>query len=464
MYLSQFLHPLTDCSCGEKSPATFFGALHAHALWAMVALIVLSSTASAQNFKFLEVKVLDENGKPMPDVPVEIKMDGLNFPMPTDPLGMVSLNVSASNNPVELRVRHEGYASQRQRWRRGIDVPAEFSFRMQVGQPIKGTVLGPNNQPITRAEIYTAPPDESLTFHNGKNPPKSKQASVATDPNGEFTLPFLPIGTTIACLSDAGWAKIAKHEEQEGKPLTIRLTPWARVQLTTNAYQDTPSNERLGLQFVSAQEKDQGKVNWTYELRADEQGRAVFDRVIPGSAMAYRWVSTRGTRSIPKKKYRSHGVIATFRQGQSSDVVLGESKYNATGKLFKPVAYRGKANWSGGYVALTENNAVDLVLRTAIFEYGKLLSQSNVYRPEQRVPPSGVPNYLVRYIAPIEPDGSYTIDAVPPGPYKLSAVVPATPGDSPQSKDQLKLNELPITLTATDNGVTLDAGEHILSD
>ncbi len=427
-------------------------------------LLTVSSLNFAQEFKFLEVKVLDENGKPMPEVSVEIQMDGLEFPMPTDELGMVSLNISASNTPVELRVRHAGYESQRKRWRRGFEVPEEFSFRMTVGQPIEGLVLDSAGKPIVGAEVFTAPPEESLLFINGENPPKSKQQATVTDADGKFTLALQPVGATIACLSEGGWAKLAVTREREGKPLEIRLTPWAKVHLVTRVLEEGSANETVGLQFVSAKDKDRGLVDWEYAGKTNEEGEIRWDRVVPGTAMAYRVVTPRATEGLRSTKLQSHGLISALRQGEETEIVLGSAPKHATGKLFKPVSYQGTMLWESGYVQLTENNAFELAFRTAIFEYGKLLSQSNVYRPEQRVPPSGIPNYVVRYVGMVDADGSFTIRNVPPGQYKLSAVLPAQAAGDSDRKDVLKLDELPVTLTESDEGERFDLGEHLLRD
>lgn len=427
-------------------------------------LMCVSSLNFAQEFKYLEVKVVDEQGKPMPDVAVEIKMDGLEFPMPTDALGMVSFNVSSNNAPVHLRVRHEGYESQRKRWDRGFEVPEEFSFRMEVGKPVAGLVVDSQGNPIVGAEVYTAAPGESLKFLNGHNPPKSEQEPVVTDAAGKFTLPFQPVGTTIACLSEQGWSKLARAEEQHGKPLEIRLTPWASATLTSNVADDATSGVTVGLEFVSSQDEDQGNVNWLYEAETGPARTHTWERVVPGSAMAYRQVVPKAARGLRSTKLKSHGVITTFQRGQTAEIVLGDAKKHATGRLFKPVSYQGEMIWESGYVALTENNAVELAFRTAMFEYGKLLGQSNVYRPEQRVPPSGIPNYLVRYIGFVEEDGSFTIPNVPPGQYKLTAVLPAQPNDAPNRKDVLKLEEMSVALTSSAEGDSFDLGEHLLSD
>lgn len=428
---------------------------------ATIALVVATS-AHAQNFKFLEVKVLDEHGKPMPEVAVEVKMDGIKFPLATDDLGFVSLNISASDNPVELQVRHPGYQSLKHRWRRAFKVPSEFSFRMKKAPPLQGLVLDPDSQPVAGAEVYSAPPDETLSFVNGRNPEKSEQTAITTDADGKFSLPFPPVGATLACLSDVGWAKLAQTNDEPGEPLQITLTPWAKVRLINRVKRTDAAAETVGLQFVSATDKDRGRVSWLYEGKTDSQGTFACDRVAPGTAMAYRRVPLKFQRGQKRVDTRSHGMLTTINAGEEAEIVLGTAARHATGRLFKPVTYEGKVDWPNGYVVLTENNAVDLVLRTAIFEYGKLLSQSNVLRPEQRVPPSGTPNYLVQYVAKINEDGTFAIPNVPPGQYKFSAVVPAQPQDERNRRDTLQLDEHSVALMTDEASETYDLGEHLL--
>lgn len=454
-------HTSTTCPPFVPSPMNTTRSLFVFSTAAIA--FVVAASAHAQNFKFLEVEVLDEHGKPMSEVAVEVKMDGIKFPLATDDLGAVSLNISASDNPVELQVRHPGYQSLKQRWRRAFEVPSEFSFRMKKAPPLQGLVLDPDGQPVAGAEVYTAPPEETLSFLNGRNPEKSEQAAIITDADGKFTLPFPPVGATLACLSDAGWAKLAQTDDEPSEPLQITLIPWAKVRLLNRVERAEAAAETVGLQFVSAKDKDRGRVTWLYEGETDTQGTYACDRVVPGTAMAYRRVPLQFQRAQKRVDTRSHGVLTTINAGEDAEIVLGTAARHATGRLFKPVTYEGKVDWSSGYVVLTENNAVDLVLRTAIFEYGKLLSQSNVMRPEQRVPPSGTPNYLVHYVTKINEDGTFAIPNVPPGQYKFSAVVPAQPKDERNRRDTLQLDERSIALMTDEASETYDLGEHLLT-
>jgi hypothetical protein len=423
---------------------------------ALLLVVCLASQAVAQDFKFLEVTVVDENGKPLVDVPVEIRMDGMRFPMPTDELGMVSLNVSAGGDAVELNVRHEGYESKKIRWRRGHDVPEQHTIKMNPGKPNQGWVVDANGEPVAGAEIFAAPPDKPLTLLNGKNPPNSKQVAAVSDQQGKFQLPFQPEGATIVCVSDTGWAQFVKPQAEDNQLLEIRLRPWVRVELLT-----PQADEPVGLYFINALPKDQGQVSWQYSGKTDKARMFACDRVIQGTGMAYRKVPLKLVKGQPEADSRSHGVVVTLADG-FQQIRIGFAKQQATGKLVLPADHRGEAIWASGYAVLTEDNVVDLTMRTLIFEYGKLLSQSNVYDPRQRVPPSMEPNYLVRYLAPIEADGTFTITGVPAGNYRLSAVVPAQPKLDRFTIDVLTVNDLAFAIPQLADEGPFDLGTHVL--
>jgi|GEM_PF-5988540 len=432
----------------------------AHGLILLTTLAVAaasSATTLAQEFKFLEVNVVDENGKPMADVPVEIKMDGLVFPMPTNEAGVISLNVSAASRNVQLKVNQPDYEPQKIRWRRGTEVPAKYSIKMQLGKPSQGWVFDAQGNPVSEAEIYTALPGETLTFLNGKNPPKSNQTATKTDAQGKFTLPYLPQGSTIVCLSEQGWAQRVKPKADAQQPLEMRLTPWVQVELLTK-HSKTP----VGLHYLSRPHDNGKKVRWLYRGVTDQQKKHICQRVILGTAMAYQKAALRPIEEQPKLENRSHGFVTAVEPNTRLQIAIGLAKQKATGKIMLPADYFGQAFWETGYVVLTENNVVTLTMRTMIFEYGKLLSQSGVMDPTQRVPPTLQPNYVVQYLAPIQSDGSFVIEGIPAGQYKLSAVLAAQPAHDNTKTDIFSLEEVGFRIPESTDEEPFDLSEHIL--
>lgn len=122
--------------------------------------LVHQPSARAQGdsgFKFLEVKVVDPAGKPVADVAVDVKIDQMEFPMPTDDAGMISLNVpSGANTRVRLRVTHEDFVADSVNWRGAKQIPDEFTIKLEKGVPIGGIVQDTKGNPIDGVKVTAA--------------------------------------------------------------------------------------------------------------------------------------------------------------------------------------------------------------------------------------------------------------------------------------------------------------------
>ncbi len=141
-----------------------------------LALLLLASTsvlpAGAQDddsgFKYLEIKVLDPDGKPMTGVSVQVKIDDMKFPMPVDDEGFVSLNVPTEDvNHIELKVEEAGYVPLGASWQSGDGkkIPKKITIKMQKGLPIGGLVEDEAGKPIEgvkiKATVPSMPPSSS---------------------------------------------------------------------------------------------------------------------------------------------------------------------------------------------------------------------------------------------------------------------------------------------------------------
>ncbi len=106
------------------------------------------------DLKYLEVTVLDPEGKPMAEVEVEVSLDGAAFPMQTDDEGIIGFNVPGGNGiSLLLKVQHEGFAAIGARWNEGDKLPEEFTIQMQKGVTIGGVVLNEDGQPVEMATV-----------------------------------------------------------------------------------------------------------------------------------------------------------------------------------------------------------------------------------------------------------------------------------------------------------------------
>jgi hypothetical protein len=124
---------------------------------AVAAFVCLLAEVRAEDagFKFLEVTVVDSDGRPLANVPVEISLESMKFPMPTDGEGKVSLSVpTGGKGQVELFVRHPGYAAQAVAWKEGKGIPDQLTIRMPKGVRFGGIVHDEQGKPIVSAKVH----------------------------------------------------------------------------------------------------------------------------------------------------------------------------------------------------------------------------------------------------------------------------------------------------------------------
>lgn len=150
----------------------------------------------AQGFKFLEVKVVDSDGQPLADVPVEINMAETIFPMPTNAEGKVAVNVpTAENGEVEVRVKHEGYAAMAVGWRGG-KVPEQVTIPLAKGVSFGGIVHDETGEPIKGVTVSGEMVLENRhgLVHDGKVAPYLDGELATTDEHGRWKCSFVPEG------------------------------------------------------------------------------------------------------------------------------------------------------------------------------------------------------------------------------------------------------------------------------
>lgn len=115
--------------------------------WACLTWSALAQQGSG--FRFLEVKIVDPDGKPVADASVEVTIDSMSFPMPTDDKGMISLNVpSGGASMLQLKVQKDGFAAVSGNWGSGEEIPAEIEIKLAPGLEIGGIVHDEQGNPI----------------------------------------------------------------------------------------------------------------------------------------------------------------------------------------------------------------------------------------------------------------------------------------------------------------------------
>ena len=161
--------------------------------FAMAIYLSAMTTGVAQDegeLKYLEIKVIDPDGKPMADATVEVRLDNVDFPMMTDDEGIVPLNFPSEGSFVQLSVKEEGYLAQSVWWQRGNKIPDEFTIPMKKGHTIGGIVVDEQGEPIEGVEI------EAFVSSGSQKPGKLRTAFsgaiATTDSSGRWKTTTAP--------------------------------------------------------------------------------------------------------------------------------------------------------------------------------------------------------------------------------------------------------------------------------
>lgn len=375
--------------------------------------------ACAQEFKFVEIKVVDENGKPLEDVPVNFRMGGLDFPMPTDKLGMVSLNVPGGDERFEIKVEQPGYAPQKKRWSRGTDVPNEYVMKMALGKPFEGVVrdLAGNALPGVRVSYGMA--DEPLEILNSQFPSKMTQPNSTTGADGKFSLPFRMESPTIVCLAKQGWAQL---DADEG-PLDIQLRTWAKVKGSAKLGDSSGWQQEIEIRPSRWVTPAEQTVIWKWETTADKNGEFSLDSLVEGRfSIAARVASLAADGSEPIVS--SHHVFTELTAGATSEVAIGGNGRTVTGAVVIQKPNQPGSAPPYGTIQLQENKVVSNAVSSLFYVWGQA---NQPVRADGRIvvgdtsemqgPPAS------SYWGIIDGEGRFTIEHVPPGQYVVTTQV-----------------------------------------
>ncbi len=144
------------------------------------------------------VKVLNENGKPLANVPVQANFftedDWEGHDVVTDAQGFA--RIPQPNHPeqpirgMNLWVVSPNHPPRVVRWNQ-YNIPVEYTFKLTPGKALSGLVINEKGQPVANTQVRIQGPgvqgdhDEEIQFHGRLN-------KMITDANGRWSCNFIP--------------------------------------------------------------------------------------------------------------------------------------------------------------------------------------------------------------------------------------------------------------------------------
>lgn len=220
----------------------------------------------------------------------------------------------------------------------------------------------------------------------------SPEIIVKTDNAGSFELPASRHDGLIVIVHEKGYAQRRRGDDDAASPL--RLTPWGRVEGRALAGSAPIANASVKLRRPEAHPPEQqAEISWSFYQRTHVDGRFAFDYVppIPFTAVCYRAMLD------------SHKTRVTPKPGETVRIEIGGHGGAVTGRFEKPSGLRLETFTDG-------------------FEAGVNCTQVVAYPAEQV---GEKKEARENYVALLDSDGTFTIQDLPPGAYRLEANVHA---------------------------------------
>lgn len=251
-----------------------------------------------------------------------------------------------------VRIEAEGYRPALSRDIKNDERNATIDFELVPIKTYTARVVTPEAQPAAGATVGLAEGRATIMLENDaildpdpKLPPVALQRFI-TDDAGEFKFPGPEKYFQLVIIHPTGYVQFkALPDWKEIK--TIRLEPWARVEgtLRTGGVLSLNVPVTIGREWQLPYPLDDRNVMANYSTKTGKDGRFVFERVIPGSGYV-----SRPTDSTPDddagNSISSGMVFVRFRSGKTTSVDLGGTGRPVVGKLEPPEARRGEIKWN----------------------------------------------------------------------------------------------------------------------
>jgi hypothetical protein len=326
--------------------------------------------------------------------------------------GRYELPLIENVTPLRVRIEAEGYEP-------GVSDPlplggqVTFDFALQRRDPsrgVRGQLRLPDGGPAGGAQVVLLTLEHSVTLNQGRFEGSSVDLLVTADAQGRFSIRRDPKAHSLAVVSDAGIARIRVRDFS--RPLSVELQAWGRIEGVVRVANLPPSGAYVTLADRSA-DQYRGCVHFGVEQsRAEIHPRGAFaiDRVPPGRFYVY---FDRGP-GIP----HSFRTAVDVQPGRVAHVEVGGTGRTVTGHLL-PEPGRVK-NWTkeAAYAAFKGDN--ERIPRPKDLTGDALAFWEVDYWESE-----AGRGYLERnesYGLALSPDGSFRVEGVPPGVYKLLVV------------------------------------------
>jgi uncharacterized GH25 family protein len=330
-----------------------------------------------------------------------------------------------------VRIEADGYQAAVSEDIKSDEENVTVDFELKKGVNIAATILTPAGAPAAGAKIVLGVAKSQISIQNGSIDDGSTYAArVDAGSDGKFHLPPQDTAFQLIITHPSGYASIQSGPDWTSS--TIKLHLWTRVEGTFRAGEKIVANVPLTIQqgALDSWGDDVPHVSVTHYTTTGPDGRFVFERVLPGEGRIGRRIMlmvTDGATEVTSSKMMPLQCVG----GETAKIDLGNDGRPIVGQLAPPKDFKEKVLWNFALISLEAEQApldappAPAAIQNDPEKYQAWWNEWQLTKEGQAWRAINDTNERIRKTSPyitasVDRDGSFRIDDVPPGTYRLS--------------------------------------------
>jgi beta-lactamase regulating signal transducer with metallopeptidase domain/protocatechuate 3,4-dioxygenase beta subunit len=339
-------------------------------------------------------------------------------------LGNLDINFPVTADAYKFRVRSPGYQPLVSRtFKREEKVVSGYDISLMPGTEkptgAVATVLRPNGKPLVGARLLEIQHGGSVSIQDGVA--NVAQGSLCregrTGPDGVFSIPQYKEPWLVFILGDDSYA-VADEKSLQQSP-KVEAKPYARIEGQCRIGSQPVPNRELTLSGMIGHVDGASNIFLEQKTTTDSDGRFTFQNVVPAS-------SVRIARRDPNERRGvwSLGEPVHVEPGKTTQALIGGKGRPVIGRVEPPSGWTMPIDFHDHSEAHIDSNRPLIPYPFSLFR-GKTMQDGLAWFDWQQrwhQTPEGH-DYMNRRVSlgvALAPDGSFRIDDVRPGEYRLA--------------------------------------------
>jgi protocatechuate 3,4-dioxygenase beta subunit len=330
-----------------------------------------------------------------------------------------------------VRIEAPGYLVAESRDFRFDEGEVDYDFKLTPARPLKAVVQTPAGDLAVGAKVALGIAGSQIRIDNGDiNDGSTYATRVDVGENGSFEFPAQRDPFQLVVTHPGGYAHL---DSKDGLiPDRITLTEWARVKGTFRVGDAVQPNVKLELFGLGPENYATGQPHITcgYETITGKLGEFEFKNVFAGQGFIRRNILLMVDDGATEVTSSRRQYLET-QPGEATQLEVGGDGFAVIGKLIPPKTHQGEVLWSFALLhaeldlvappqprppaAVQGNNAQELVWRQQWRNTPEGLAWRAAYAAFEQSR-----RQMPYFTVTVDREGSFRIDDVPPGTYKLS--------------------------------------------